>query len=472
MNRFVLAVMALLPLMPGSPAGAQTASAERVVPSSRVDVQYSYAPVVKRVAPAVVNIFSKRVVRVGQTNPFANDPFFRQFFGDRGFGVPRERVENSLGSGVIVRGDGVIVTSNHVIAGADEITVVLADRREFPARIVLTDERTDLAILRIDAGGEQLPKLDLADSDRVEVGDIVLAVGNPFGVGQTVTTGIVSGLARTQVGITDFNFFIQTDAAINPGNSGGALAGLDGRLIGINTAIFSRSGGSQGIGFAIPSSMVRTVLDGALSGGRVVRPWLGVSGQAVTPDIAQSLGLPRPAGVLVKGVHPDSAGAKGGLKVGDVITGIDGLAVEDPEALNFRMATRQVGGKARMEVLRDGRSLTFDVALTAAPESPPRDLRLIEGRGPFAGVRVGNLSPAFADEMGVDTAARGVIVVETAPGSPAARLGLRKGDVIVALNGAEVGSTRDLETLAGQRQRAWRVTIRRDGREIEAVVRG
>ncbi|MBX6368535.1 MAG: trypsin-like peptidase domain-containing protein, partial [Rhodospirillales bacterium] len=254
-------------------------AADRVLPDSREQIKLSFAPVVKRTAPAVVNVFSRRIVRRSGPPPgLFNDPLFRRFFGDAiPFGLPQERVQNSLGSGVLVARDGLIVTNNHVIDGADEIIVVLADRREFEAQIVRRDERTDLAVLKIDVGNEALPYLELGDSDSLEVGDLVLAIGNPFGVGQTVTSGIVSALARTQVGISDFRFFIQTDAAINPGNSGGALVDLDGKLVGINTAIYSRSGGSIGIGFAIPASMVRAVVAGAATGGRVVRPWLGAS---------------------------------------------------------------------------------------------------------------------------------------------------------------------------------------------------
>ena len=278
-------------LLADFPAAAQSPA----VPTSRELIHLSFAPVVKKVAPAVVNVFSRRVVRTAE-GPAAlfNDPLFRRFFGNRlPMGMPRERVENSLGSGVILDAAGFIVTNHHVIKDAQEVLVVLADRREFEAKIVLADEHADLAVLRIDAHGEKLPALQLGDSDALEVGDLVLAIGDPFGVGQTVTSGIVSGLART-IGANDFRSFIQTDAAINPGNSGGALVDLDGRLVGINAAIFSQSGGSIGIGFAIPASLVRGVLQAAVSGRKITRPWLGATGQGVTAEIAQSLGLPRP----------------------------------------------------------------------------------------------------------------------------------------------------------------------------------
>ncbi|MGB0627594.1 MAG: trypsin-like peptidase domain-containing protein, partial [Alphaproteobacteria bacterium] len=294
----------------------QPAAAQRAVPDDREQVMLSFAPLVRAASPAVVNVFTRKAVRSrGPASPLFNDPFFRRFFGDSlGPAQPRQRFENSLGSGVIVRPDGLIVTNFHVIEGADSITVVLSDRRELEATILREDERTDLAILKIDAGDEVLPHIALSDSDELEVGDLVLAIGNPFGVGKTVTSGIVSGLARTQVGISDFNFFIQTDAAINPGNSGGALLRMDGTLAGINTAIFSRSGGSQGIGFAIPSNMVRTVIDGAAAGKALRRAWLGAAFDTVTADIAEAIGLARPEGVILSEIHPRGPAARAGLE--------------------------------------------------------------------------------------------------------------------------------------------------------------
>src|SRR5262252_9162958 len=304
------------------------AAQERHVPGSPAEMMASFGPVVQRVAPMVVNVYAAKVV--ANRNPFADDPFFRRFFDLPGQ-MPREQVQRSLGSGVIVDPSGLVVTNNHVIEGADEVKVALADKREFEATLVLKDARSDLAVLRLKNGREQFPAIELSNSDDLQVGDLVLAIGNPFGVGQTVTHGIVSALARTQVGITDFQFFIQTDAAINPGYSGGALVDATGRLVGINTAIFSRSGGSQGIGFAIPVNMVRGVIASAQGGSTVVRrPWLGAKLQVVTPEIAEGLGLKRPSGALVTSITPKSPAARGGLKSGDLLVAVDSQVVDDP----------------------------------------------------------------------------------------------------------------------------------------------
>ena len=289
--------------------------------------------------------------------PFLNDPLFRQFFG----AMPREQVQRSLGSGVIVDPAGLVVTNYHVIEGASEVKVALADKREFDAEIVLKDERSDLTILRIKDAHERFPVLEFGNSDELQVGDVVLAIGDPFGVGQTVTHGIVSAVARTQVGISDYQFFIQTDAAINPGNSGGALVDLNGRLVGINTAIYSRSGGSQGIGFAIPANMVRVVVTSAKGGSAAVkRPWLGAKLQDVTPEIAESLGLKRPSGALVASVTAGSPAARAGIKTGDLIVSIDGTVVDDPNAFDYRFATKPLGGSAQIGVVRQGREMVVD----------------------------------------------------------------------------------------------------------------
>ena len=464
-----------LPLALALLAAAPLASAkdtQRAVPQSPGQVMMSYAPLVKQAAPAVVNIYTKKVVRQSFRSPFFDDPFFSRFFGKEfSLGPPRERIQNSLGSGVIVGAEGIVVTNHHVIQGADEITVALSDRREFEAKVMLTDERTDLAVLRIEGGGERFAHLNLMDSDEVQVGDLVLAIGNPFGVGQTVTSGIVSALARTQVGVADYRFFIQTDAAINPGNSGGAMVTMDGRLAGINTAIFSKSGGSIGIGFAIPANMVRSVVDSALSGGKLVRPWLGASGQAVTRDIAAANGLDRPGGVLINSLHKAGPAAEAGLRVGDVVTAVDGREVFDPEGLSFRVATRPLGGQVALSVIRRAKRLRIPVALKPAPEVPPRNISALESKHLFAGATIGNLSPAFAEEIGLDTLVRGVIVLEVAPGSRAARLRLKPGDIVLRINGTETKRVKDVVAAGQGDHEEWKISVRRGERVLNVVIR-
>jgi len=386
--------------------------------------------------------------------------------------MPRDRVQRSLGSGVIVDPSGLVVTNNHVIEGASEVKVALADKREFEAEMVLKDPRTDLAVLRIRDGRERFPAIEFGDSDDLQVGDVVLAIGNPFAVGQTVTQGIVSALARTQVGITDYQFFIQTDAAINPGNSGGALVDVNGRLAGINTAIFSRSGGSIGIGFAIPSNMVQVVVASARGGGSAVkRPWLGAKLQAITPEIAENLGLRRPSGALVASISSGGPAARAGLKTGDVIMAVDGQAVDDPNAFEYRFMTKALGRTTQLGVLRNGRETRLAVALETAPEAP-RDELVIRARSPFAGAKVANLSPALAEELRLDSAVTGVVIVDVADGSLAQSFGFQRGDRILTVNDERIARTRDLDRVAGQQSRLWRVTIERGGKQLSVVLGG
>jgi len=468
MRVFRSVLTCLLALICGGATLASAALAqERRPPQSAAEIKLSFAPVVKRVSPAVVNVYAARVVE--NRNPLLDDPVFRRFFGQ---GIPREQVQRSLGSGVIVDASGLIMTNNHVIEGATEVKVSLADKRELEAEIVLKDSRTDLAVLKIKDGRERFPALEFGNSDDLQVGDMVLAVGNPFGVGQTVTHGIVSALARTQVGITDYQFFIQTDAAINPGNSGGALVDLSGRLVGINTAIFSRSGGSQGIGFAIPANMVKVVAASAMGGaGAVKRPWLGARLQTVTPEIAEGLGLKRPTGALVAGLIEKSPAAWSGLRTGDLIVSIDGQPVEDQNAFDYRFGTKPLGGHAQLGVMRGGRESTLTVALQAAPDSPREEI-VIKSRSPFAGAKVGNLSPALAEELRIDPSAEGVAILDVANGSPAQRLGFRRGDVIEAVNEQPMARTRDLDRALREQQRLWRITVMRNGQRITAQFGG
>ncbi len=449
-------------------AGA-AADAPARVPRSRAEITLSFAPVAKRAMPAVVNVYAKKIVRTRRRVPLLfDDPFFRHFFGDDFLlGPPRERVRNSLGSGVLISAGGYIVTNNHVINDADDIRVVLADRREFRAKLVVRDKRTDLALLKIRAE-EPLPYLEIADSDELEVGDIVLAIGNPFGVGQTVTQGIVSATARTGVGKSNYQFFIQTDAAINPGNSGGALIDMKGRLVGINTMIFSRSGGSNGIGFAIPSNLVKTIVVNARSGGRVVRPWAGVYLQRVTPDIAESLGMKRPRGALVTRLHALSPLKKAGVRRGDVIVAIDGHPIGDVREFGYRFAGKPPGVRAVINILRNGRKVTISVMRAAAPEIPPREETVLSGRSLFAGLKVANLSPAVIDELALpDPSRSGVVVVAVLGGPPPPpRAGFRPGDILLEVNGLKIVSVRQLRKLLSAGMRIWEVAIDRRGRVL------
>lgn len=423
----------------------------RSVPTDAMTMKSSFAPVVREAAPAVVNISAQSLQR-------NRDPFFQLFGG----GQPR--VAQSAGSGVIVRSDGVVVTNNHVIAGAQQITVVLNDRREFPARILLADERSDIAVLQLENVTDQLPVLPIDAQEEQQVGDLVLAIGNPFGVGQTVTNGIISALNRTETGISDSGSFIQTDAAINPGNSGGPLVDMDGEVIGINTAIFSRSGSSSGVGFAVPASMVQRVVDSALGGATsVVRPWLGVRGESVSADVARSLGLDRPQGLLITDVYPNGPGARAGIREGDVVTAIDGAEINDQGGLNFRVGTRDPNDSVAVTVVRDGRSQQ----LNARVQTLPGDRELGDGevvrQGALAGLRVVTLSPALADSLGGDPFATGAIVTAVDPRSYAGRLGLRPRDIILSVDGRSLTSSAMLNAAT----RGDGLTIIRGGRRLE-----
>jgi Do/DeqQ family serine protease len=444
------------------------AAQDRRVPASQAELRLSYAPIVNRVAPAVVNVYAAKVIQ--NRNPLLDDPIFRRFFGVPG--QQPEQMQRSLGSGVMVDPSGLVVTNNHVIEGADQVKVALSDKREFEAEIVLKDTRTDLAVLRLKDVHEKFPTLDFANSDELQVGDVVIAIGNPFGVGQTVTHGIVSALARTQVGITDYQFFIQTDAAINPGNSGGALVDMTGHLAGINTAIFSRSGGSQGIGFAIPANMVRVVVASAKNGGKAVkRPWLGARLQAVTPEIAETMGLKAPAGALVASVAPGSPAARAGLKLSDLIVSIDGQPVEDPNAFDYRFATRPLGGTSQVEVQRNGKPMKLAVPLETAPDTG-RDEIVITTQSPFQGAKVANISPALADELHLESGAEGVVVIALTEDGMAANVGFRRGDIIMAVNNKKIAKTADLERAVGEARRLWRITLMRGGQQIQVMLGG
>ena len=454
----------LISMLVTMPAFAQ----DRRVPTSPAELRLSYAPIVQRVQPAVVNVYAAKVVQ--NHNPFLDDPIFRRFFGLPG--GQQEQMQRSLGSGVMVDPAGLVVTNVHVIEGADQVKLSLSDKREFEAEIVLKDSRSDLAVLRLKDSHERFPTLDFANSAELMVGDVVLAIGNPFGVGQTVTHGIISALARTQVGITDYQFFIQTDAPINPGNSGGALVDMTGRLAGINAAIYSRSGGSQGIGFAIPANMVRVVVASAKSGGKAVkRPWLGAKLQNVTPEIAESLGLHSPGGALVASVVPNSPAARAGLKSSDLIVAIDGQTIDDPNAFDYRFATHPLGGTSQVDVQRAGKPVKLTVPLETAPDAGRNEITLTS-RSPFQGAKVSNISPAVADELHLDADTEGVVVTEIGDDSTAANVGFQKGDIILAVNNKKISKTGDLDKVTREQARLWRITLLRGGQQINVALGG
>ncbi len=429
----------------------------RVVPGDAMAMKSSFAPVVRTAAPAVVNVSARGVQQV-------QDPFWSMM----GQG-PRAQQVGSVGSGVIVRADGVVVTNYHVINGMQQIKVVLNDRREFDARIILADERSDIAVLQLEGVNERLPTLNIDDGEEQEVGDLVLAIGNPFGVGQTVTNGIISALNRTETGISDSGSFIQTDAAINPGNSGGALVDMDGDLIGINTAIFSRSGSSSGVGFAVPAAAVRRVVDSAVGGATaVIRPWLGVKGESVSADVARSLGLDRPQGVVVTEVWPEGPGDRADLRMGDVITAIDGAEINDQGGLNFRVGTREPNETVRVSVLRDGRPLVVDARVQRLPGNADVQGAMVIQSGGLTGAQVLALNPALADSLGGDPFASGVVVGRVASSSYARRgVGLQTGDVIMAVNDRAVTSPQQLANLP----RGSQLMVERRGQRGVLVVR-
>ena len=462
-SRFCAVVLYLM-LGAGLPAHAQDT---KVVPENAAQVQLSFSPLVKQTANTVVNVYAdKRVER----RSIYIDPFFEEFFGQQ---MPnRTERQSSLGSGVIVDTRGLVITNNHVIARADDIRVALADGREFPARVAFRDERLDLAVLRIEAKDARFDAMPVGDSDAVEVGDLVLAIGNPFGVGQTVTSGIVSGLARNRIGEGDFSYFIQTDASINPGNSGGALVNMKGELIGINTAILSRDGGSNGIGFAIPVNLVK-VFVAAAEGGQpgFTRPYIGASFEPVTSDVAEALGLKIARGALVQKVVQDGPADKAGLKPGDIVIAVNGHSVEHPDALGYRLTTAGLGSTVKLTVARDGAEQEIALKLDQAPETRPKEERLIEGRNPFAGALVANLSPRLAEEMHLPTELQGVVIQDVTRGSPAARLGFERGDIVVNINGSTVRSTAELEAMLQDDPGLWRIEIERNGQRIRQFIR-
>ena len=445
-----------------SPLAAQTPPQ---VPQDAAQISLSFAPVVKQAAPAVVNIYARRVVQA--RSPFAGDPLFDRMFSDmRG----RPQVQNSLGSGVILSADGIVVSNYHVVGQATDIRVVLNTGDEYAARVLLGDEEADLAILKLEDAAD-MPFLPLRDSDTVEVGELVLAIGNPFGVGQTVSSGIVSGLARSGTATGNARgYFIQTDAPINPGNSGGALVDVAGRLIGVNTSILTRSGGSNGIGFAIPSALVAQFVDQARAGKTSFeRPWAGMTGQSVDADLSESLGLTRPGGVVIAQMHPASPFARAGLQVGDVVRAVDGLPVNTPPEMLFRMSVRGLGHAARVDYLRDGTPREAEVTMIAPPDSPPQERTTLDERAVLPGLTVARVNPAVLAELGLVDGPEGVVVLD--PGPWGARIGLQRGDILRAVNGREVKAPGDVDPLLRRAAPRLQIDALRGGTRLALRVR-
>ena len=446
-----------------------TGSTVAETPASREQIRLSFAPVVKQVSPAVVNIYTRTVIKPS-ANALAMDPFLRRFFGEGGVeGLTRERVQNALGSGVIVGADGIVVTNHHVVAGATEITVVLSDRREYDAKVLGSDERSDVAVLKLKTKGDKLPTLPFGDSEALEVGDLVLAIGNPFGFSQSVTSGIVSALSRSK-GPNDYGTFIQTDAAINPGNSGGALVNMSGQLVGINSWIASPTGSYVGIGFAIPSTLVKAVLNSITQTGKVVHAYVGLSGQAVSQDIAQNLGLAKPEGILISQVAKGGPAAAAGIRPGDIIVAINGKPVDDPESMRFRLATLPMGSVAHITFLRGGSEHGADIILSPPPESPPRDITELKGRTPLTGAVIANINPAMAEEMGFSPDAHGVMIVDVRPNSTARRFQFQPHDIVVSINETAMISVADVKAAMSAPIASWVITINRDGETLSLTV--
>jgi len=398
--------------------------------------------VAEQVLPSVVNISSVKKVTVNRS-PLFSDPFFRDFFGD---GIPRERVQQALGSGVIVSGDGYIVTSNHVVSGADEVEVRLSDERVFTAKIIGNDPKSDVAVIKIDA--KDLPVIKIGKSSNLRIGSYVLALGNPYGLAGTVTHGIISALGRSGLGITEYENFIQTDAPINPGNSGGALVNMDGELIGINTAILSQTGGNIGIGFAIPVDLVMDIVESLRKYGRVVRGWLGVTVQEITPEIAEAMELKTPRGVLIADVIKGSPAAEAGIRQGDVVVSINGKEVNDPSALQFLVSEIAPGTKVPVTVIRNGSRKTVTVTIGDLSEAEvPRDTYLVEDNRFLEGARIAELSPPLRESLEVPNNVDGVVVAGVESNSPASSTGLRPGDVIVAINGRKIAGISEFKQL-------------------------
>ena len=435
--------------------------AKDTVPQSELEIKLSFVPLVKQAAPAVVNIYAQRIIEQ-RRSPFSRDPFFRDFF--QNFGQLQPRVQNSLGSGVILSGDGYVVSNYHVVGRATDIRVVLHDGREISGNVILSDEDSDLAVLKLNTD-EVLPHLDLRKSDTVEVGELVLAIGNPFGVGQTVTNGIISGLARTGIASGSAKgYFLQTDAPINPGNSGGALIDISGSLVGVNTSILSRSGGSNGIGFAIPADLVGQFLVQAKAGrSSFIRPWAGMRGQPITFEMAASLNLPAMSGMIISELHELSPFSKVGIGVGDIITKVDGLDINSPAEMLYRMSVAGIGTAVDISYLSKGITKSSKIDLVEIPNLRVKEVTL-GSEFIFMDLRISELTPEFQSKFGLSFSSTGLIVLD--PGRIASRLGLRRGDLLREINGKSVDKIEDVTSAISSIKNTGSITIIRSGRRV------
>lgn len=459
---------------PAPTQSAPPAASPTVAPPYAPQGTQSIPDVVERILPSVVNIASERVVQLGRPEqmPFFQDPMFRRFFGPSPQQQPTERRQRGMGSGVIVSAEGIILTNNHVVEKADEIVVTLMDGRQVQASIVGTDPPSDVAVIRLKDKVDGLQPLGFGDSNRIRLGEVVLAVGNPFDIGRTVTMGIVSAKGRANVGIVDYEDFIQTDAAINPGNSGGPLVNMAGQVVGINTAIVSRSGGYQGIGFAIPSNLAKQVMSALIKDGRVVRGWLGVGIQELNSDLARALGLPVGQGVLVSDIMPGGPADRAGLQRGDVVTRVNGQEVHSTGELRNLVAQAGANTTVKLDVLRQGKPMTIEAKTGELPSEQSAADQQPSAQAELGGLTLVPLTADTARRFGFEgKLPQGVVVADVAPGSPAARSGLRPGDVIVEADRQPLQSVSDFVAQYKKAQGALALLVHREGRTFFVAMR-
>lgn len=474
---FAAAKFDLLPF--GNTTNPQTVSPK--VMEQLTQTGQGFTEIAKVVTPAVVNISSTKIIRRESVSPFSGDPFFRDFFGEdpfHDFRLPRKWKEQSLGSGVIASSDGYIITNNHVIEKAEEIKVSLSDKRDFKGKLIGSDPKTDIAVIKIDA--KNLPTIPWGDSDKLKVGEFVLAVGNPYGLNQTVTMGIISAVGRANVGIADYEDFIQTDAAINPGNSGGPLVNIRGEIIGINTAIFSRTGGYQGIGFAVPSNMAKSVMEQLIKKGKVIRGWLGVSIQEINTELAREFGLKDLKGALVGDVTPQSPASKAGIKKGDVILNYNGKVVDNVGNLRNMVAQTPAGTRVKLRIVRNKKEMEVEAVIAELPKELPESsmsgregFEGEEGENVLSGITVRELTKEMARELNLSKRERGVVVIKVESGSSAEESGLKRGDLIKEINHKEVTGLKEYNRIASKigKDETALLYINREGKKFYLTVR-